>query len=320
MLAIVTAFKEWRIYLEGAQHQITILSDHQNLQHFMTTKTFTHQQCRWAELLSGYDFVIGFRPGKQSGKPDALSRRSDFYFEGEKDFVPTTKDRKFLNMKHFLTSITTVSIEDTELLNQIKRGYSDDPEISKILRCLEDSEYPRSREIKSKISNYTLKNRVILYNKAIYVPSGEIIKDDIKLQILKQYHDSPVSGHFGQAKTFELVSRNFYWPRIRKFINHYVESCDICARSKTSRHKPYSSLQPLPIPDKPWSSIAMDFIVELPESNGYQTILTVVDRLTKMAHFIPATYEINAKETARISNLPLWIRLLEFLHWERLAR
>jgi hypothetical protein len=78
LLAIVAALKEWRRYLEGAHHQIQIYTDHKNLEYFTTTKILNRRQARWAQKLAGYDFKIFYRPGSTNGKPDALSRRSEY--------------------------------------------------------------------------------------------------------------------------------------------------------------------------------------------------------------------------------------------------
>jgi hypothetical protein len=67
----------------------------------------------------------------------------------------------------------------------------------------------------------------------------------------------------------------------------YVKSCITCARSKAKQHKPYGLLCQLPIPLCPWESISMDFIEQLPDSEGFTAILVVVDRFTKQALFIP---------------------------------
>jgi hypothetical protein len=74
MLAIISAFKEWRRYLEGTSFKITVYSDHKNLEYFATTKVLNHRQARWSQELAGYDFKIVYRPGSKNGKPDALSR------------------------------------------------------------------------------------------------------------------------------------------------------------------------------------------------------------------------------------------------------
>ena len=85
-----------------------------------------------------------------------------------------------------------------------------------------------------------------------------------------------------------------------KAVKGFVQSCDVCSRSKTPRHRPYGLLQPLPVPEQPWSSISMDFITDLPSSNSYDSIFVVVDRFTKMAHFVPCTKSISGKETAKL--------------------
>ena len=78
LLAIVDAFKHWRRYCEGALHQVQVFSDHKNLEYFATTKVLNRRQARWAQELAGIDFKIFFRPGVQNGKPDALSRCSEY--------------------------------------------------------------------------------------------------------------------------------------------------------------------------------------------------------------------------------------------------
>jgi hypothetical protein len=87
LLAIVDSFKRWRRYLEGANHQITVFTDHNNLELFATTKILNRRQARWAQELAGYDFKIYFRPGKQNAKADYLSRRPEHrpMKEGDKD-------------------------------------------------------------------------------------------------------------------------------------------------------------------------------------------------------------------------------------------
>jgi hypothetical protein len=76
LMAIVRAFEEWRPELEGALHPIQVLSDHKNLEYFMSTKLLNRRQTRWAEYLSRFNFRIVYHPGKAGGKPNALTRRS----------------------------------------------------------------------------------------------------------------------------------------------------------------------------------------------------------------------------------------------------
>jgi len=73
----------------------------------------------------------------------------------------------------------------------------------------------------------------------------------------------------------------------------YVNSCSICARNKSRQHWSYSYLKQLPIPLQPWDSISIDFIEQLPPSDGFTEILMIIDQLTKQAVFIPAYRSIN---------------------------
>lgn len=83
-------------------------------------------------------------------------------------------------------------------------------------------------------------------------------------------------------------------------IREYVRSCDTCARSKNARHKPFGMLLPLPLPHRPWTAISMDFIVKLPRSRSFDSVLVVVDRFTKMAHFIPCKESCTSAELANL--------------------
>ena len=108
----------------------------------------------------------------------------------------------------------------------------------------------------------------------------------------------PHAGHGGMAKTTELISRKYHWPKMRETIKRYVKNSETCQRIKVVRHAPCSLLQPNEVPDKPWKSIAMDFITDLPTSEGHDTILVVIDRVTKMSHFIPCRKDLKTDQFA----------------------
>ena len=87
---------------------------------------------------------------------------------------------------------------------------------------------------------------------------------------------------------------------MQRFIADYVRTCDTCCRAKMLPHHPYGLLEPLPIPTKPRQSISLDFIIHIPDSRGFNAILTMVDRYTKMAHPVRCNKEITSEETAGI--------------------
>jgi len=98
----------------------------------------------------------------------------------------------------------------------------------------------------------------------------------------------------------ELVTQNFWWPGVTKKVKRYVERYDTCQCNKNCTEQPAGKLMPNSIPEKPWIHIPADFITKLPLAQGYDSILVVVDRLTKMVHFIPTTEKTMAKELARL--------------------
>ena len=109
-----------------------------------------------------------------------------------------------------------------------------------------------------------------------------------------------ISRHFGQNRTLELIRHEYTWPGLHTFVKDYVSSCTTCAHTKVPRHKPYGLLKQLPIPEKPWNSISMDFIEQLPLSSGFTSILIVIDCSSKQCIFIPTHDTITFLELTKL--------------------
>jgi transposase InsO family protein len=152
------------------------------------------------------------------------------------------------------------------------------------------------------ISECSIKDRLPYYQGLLYIPDDAAIK----LEVLHANHDVPSAGHHGRARTLELLSRNYYWPQMRKYVARYVDHCDTCSHIKPVRHVPYGLLKPLTLPAKPWSSLSMDHVTGLPESKGSNAIRVVVDRLIKMAHYIPTRDTADAAELACLFLQHVW--------------
>lgn len=301
LLAIVACFKEWRVYLEGALHQITVLTDHKNLEYFTTTKTLNRRQARWSEFLSSFDFKIVYTSGVSNRKADMLSRNPSFAPSSSSSSLVSSsllKPSQFVIMAS--SQLSSFSLDSSSLVQEILQAQSESRSTKQILEQLRSSSSSQTSLHSSSLYSLDSASGLLLFNGFIFIPNSQ----KLKLAVLQQCHDSRSSGHFGFDKTFELLSRSFFWPKMRKFVENYCRSCDTCARSKSVRHKPFGLLRSLPPPSQPWSSISMDFVVKLPISfdpatkSSFDSIWVVVDRLTKYAYFIPCNETMTASEFA----------------------
>jgi len=228
MLAIVETMDQYRHYFEGLGHATTAFSDHRNLLWLTETKVYDRRQAWWAEKLSRFDFKIVFRPGKQGGKPDALSQRPD-YTLGK---VADERTMTFLKSSQIDTSLlptddpvlaaialSPAQIHDASILNEfsdsLRTALDEDNTIATILSHLRDPELPRSEELMETLAPFALNDQgFLLCHGLAYVPAN----DALKLEILKQCNDAKMAGHLGQEKTLEMVIRNYYWPGLRAFV------------------------------------------------------------------------------------------------------
>ena len=241
LLAIVEALEQWRHLLKGTSIPFTIFSDHCNLLYQKKPEKMSQRLVHWALFLSEFNFKITYRAGSANGKPDALSRRPD-YASNEEEL---SSDIPFnvLKPENFCATTSIASLND-----QILHEYKNDKYYNEICKKLNSKEdFPESIK-------FSLSNNFLLVDGKIYVPLN------CRSSVLNICHDSPSAGHFGFKKTFSLINRDFWWSSMQKDIKDYIKSCEICCRSKDSRHKPYRFLNPLEIPDRPWTSLSMDFI------------------------------------------------------------
>lgn len=136
----------------------------------------------------------------------------------------------------------------------------------------------------------------------IYVPKNRKLREDI----IREFHDTATAGHPGRYKTQELITRNYWWPYIQADIQRYIDSCEACQQTKVHRGKPHNPLQLNEIPSQPWEHITTDLIGPLPESNGHDMILVIVDRFSKMIILIPTNQELTSLGMAKVYRDKVW--------------
>jgi hypothetical protein len=284
LLAIIRALEEWRQFLQGAKHQIEILTDHKNLEYFLSARKLNRRQARWSGRLADYDYVLKHKPGSSMGKPDALSRRPD-HREGMED---DNTDMVLITAKHIASlrirvgeAITTESMGD-QVLDDLRK-------------------LPIPTKAKADKETWETKNG-LAYRGGLVV----VADDEVKRRILGLAHDLPVMGHPGQQKTHEIISRDFFWYKMTADINKYVKGCRKCQQTKIFPEKPQGELHPNEIPSKPFQIVSVDFLTDLPPSQGYDSIMIVVDRFSKRIYTTPCNKTINSEGTARLFKDVVW--------------
>ncbi|KAG1934122.1 retrotransposable element [Pimephales promelas] len=129
-------------------------------------------------------------------------------------------------------------------------------------------------------------------------PDRTYVPTSLRTRVLEWVHNTPSSGHPGITATTHLVINRFWWSTLQADVISFVKQCIACNISKSSHQRPAGLLQPLPVPQRPWSHIAIDFVTDLPSSQSFTTILTVVDRFSKACRFIPLVKLPTALQTA----------------------
>ena len=194
--------------------------------------------------------------------------------------------------------LDTMVLSNSELLNQIKVGYSKDPVLKKILGHPTDH------------ARFQMEDGVIRHlsrdgNWVVCIPKIKIGRRMITEIIIHQAHESV--GHLGARRTGDYVRRWYWWPSIGHEIDKFCRSCGRCQTTKVSNQRPARLLHSMPAPDRPWHSIAMDFVGPFPECEGKDYLWVVVDRFTVTMHLIPTVTTMRASELA-------WIFIREIVH------
>jgi transposase InsO family protein len=275
LLAIMTALAEWRHHLMGAANDFEIWTDHQNLGYFKKPQKLNRRQARWVTELANYHFTLHHKPGKTNQKADLLSRRAD-HETGEKDNENVT----MLKPETFW-KVELVSEDDDFLARSRRRHANRDAIVTKKLILKE--------------KGWAEADNLVMWKGRVYIPIDRKLREDI----IRKHHDSTLAGHPGRYKTHELITRDYWWPRILSDIRKYVEGCESCQRTKPKHTFPAAPLHPNQIPTQPWEHISVDIIGPIPESAGNNAILVIVDRFSKMIKVIPTSTGITSLGVAR---------------------
>ncbi|PKU75798.1 hypothetical protein MA16_Dca026359 [Dendrobium catenatum] len=255
------------------QREFVLNTDHEALRFLGSQKNLNKRHAKWVSFLQEYSFHIKHKTGVLNKVADALSRRSHLLIT----VYPTITSFEFL-----------------------KDTYASDSDFKDIWEaCLNLGTDPSGQ--------------FVIHQGFLFKGSRLCISNNsLREQLVQELHGGGLSGHFGQGKTIAMVEEKYFWPHMRKQIAKFVKQCKICQAFKgTSQNS--GLYTPLPIPNKPWEDISMDFILGLPVTiRKHDSVFVVVDRFSKMAHFIPCKKTSDAshvadlffKEIVRLHGIP----------------
>src|SRR5260370_5829343 len=226
------------------------------------------------------------------GRPDALLRQAD-HLRGVEDNVDCT----LLTPEVFeLRAMEAVTLEGEEavFMEWIRQSDQYDDLVVKALKALDMGEL-RSDE-------WMHAEGVVLYRGRVYVPDNPQLHHDL----VHAHHSAIVIRHPGHWKMLELVSQNYWWPGLSRYIARLIAGCDACNWTKTFPTQKVGKLIPNKVPDQCWQVISIDMIRELLDSKGYNTVLMVVDCLSKQIHAIPTVTSLDSARVAWLFLEHIW--------------
>jgi hypothetical protein len=197
-----------------------------------------------------------------------------------------------------------ISREESDLEERIRTTGIDDENYTKIMEELSNN------TTNSDKPDLSIDEKGLLrFKNRLYIPDST----GLKLTILDEVHKKPYSGHPGYQKMITTLRKLFYWPNMKGETAKYLARCQDCQQVKAEHQHPTNLLQPLPVPEWKWETISLDFITGLPKTQKQNdSIMVVIDKLSKSAHFIPvkSTFkainiaEIFMKEIFRLHGIP----------------
>src|SRR6266571_3187413 len=237
-----------------------------------------------------YYIKLQHKAGSKMIVADALSRRADWSkgLEDDNDQVIALPDNLWIRLL------------DMEIRNTVAKGLTNDSTAQEAMKRLSETEVSPT--------NWTLENSgqdsttpFLFYNGRLYIPD-EI---DLQHQIVRDHHDTPTAGHLGVLATCRSIRTSYWWPGLFSFVPNYVTGCGVCQQFKVNTQLSKPSLVPInALSSRIFGQVGIDFMTDLPESEGYDSIMVTVDHgLSKGVILTPCSKKgLTAEHTAHEYN------------------
>jgi hypothetical protein len=244
--------------------EFVLYSDNHALQFVTQQEKLNQKHAKWVEYMQNFTFVIKHISGTTNKVADALSR-------------------KCLLLQEF--RVKTLDFEN------LKDMYASDADFAE---AYEAAENPVLRD-RSPWLDYIIQDGLLFTGNQLCIPNCSMREN-----MLKEKHSGGLAGHFGHNKTFAKMSEAYFWPGMWSKVKKFVDRCRIFHHLK-GRKQNTGFYQSLPIPERLWDEISMDFVLGLPRTQrGHDSIFVVVDRFSRMAHFIPCQKTSDATHIANM--------------------
>lgn len=313
-LAVIMGLKKYRSYLIDRLFQIR--TDHHSLTYIKHQDLRTSDRVsRWMDQLTVFDYEIDYIKGEANSAADALSRPNEDMKKSIEEMPQLLElmhmyvtEEEFLDLSETYiappeSDMALVSFHPNEgLKKEITESYEECKDFKKYFDVLKyDKEVPKT--MRHSIKYYKYVNDILYFNnddtnyQRVCIPTNTTLRE----AVIRQTHDTLTGGHRGRGSTLSTLRKNFYWPNMDRDVNAYIKRCQTCQRTKQQTIPTAGLFLPLPIPKGRWTDITMDFVGPFPPTaRGNDTIMVVVDRATKRAHFIPTKKQLSSAETAQL--------------------
>jgi hypothetical protein len=305
LLAVISCLEEWTMWLKPLKHFV-VRTDHKNLEYYKSPQKLTERQVRWYESLTQFNAKLVYKPGRLNVVADALSRRDqDIPKNAEDDrlrkrviqvikpqVVASTmklhEDRNHsgetYQREDAVASQPVVQDDMTKLWTE---GAPLDKTYQGILTAVlsKAAQLPTEfRHLKLSMNDLSARESYLLFRERFWVPDVE----PLKTGLMQSIHDSLVTGHPGKEGLTRILSRKYFWPGMGNDVRRFVRNCHSCGRNTVWRSRRQGLLRPLPVPERIWNEISMDYITDLPlTATGSRHLLVITDRLGKGLVLIP---------------------------------